>query len=98
MITGSVIRIHQCQLYQGKYMITGSVIRLHQCQRYHYFVTCPCVSQGYNNEARAYIATQGPMEHTINDFWRMVWNEKVPIIIMITKLKEKNKVSRKKYL
>lgn len=40
----------------------------------------------------AYIATQGPMPHTVNDFWLMVWKEKSPIIVMITKLKEKMKV------
>ncbi|RWS11882.1 receptor-type tyrosine-protein phosphatase kappa-like isoform X1 [Dinothrombium tinctorium] len=34
----------------------------------------------------AYIASQGPMEDTINDFWRMVWKEKSYIIIMLTKV------------
>lgn len=48
--------------------------------------------QGYEGEEKAYIATQGPMSHTIVDFWRMVWIEKSPIIVMITKLKEKAKV------
>ena len=48
--------------------------------------------QGYEGEHNAYIATQGPMSHTIVDFWRLVWYEKTPIIVMITKLKEKNKV------
>lgn len=41
----------------------------------------------------AYIATQGPMPHTVNDFWLMVWKERSSIIVMITKLKEKMKVS-----
>lgn len=40
----------------------------------------------------AYIATQGPMPHTVNDFWLMVWKERSSIIVMITKLKEKMKV------
>lgn len=40
----------------------------------------------------AYIATQGPLPHTVNDFWLMVWKEKSSIIVMITKLKEKMKV------
>ncbi|GAB1607980.1 receptortyrosineR-likeproteintype phosphatase non-receptor type 5-like [Argonauta hians] len=46
--------------------------------------------RGYEVEAMAYIATQGPMAHTILDFWRMIWHEKAPIIVMITKLKEMN--------
>jgi protein tyrosine phosphatase len=36
---------------------------------------------------------QGPMSNTVLDFWRMVWQEKAPIVVMITKLKEKNRVS-----
>lgn len=48
--------------------------------------------QGYQKEPCAYIATQGPMSHTVADFWSIVWHEKVPIIVMITKLKEQNKV------
>ena len=33
------------------------------------------------------------MAHTVMDFWRMIWLEKCPIIVMITKLSEKTKVS-----
>ncbi|XP_043565686.1 receptor-type tyrosine-protein phosphatase R-like isoform X4 [Chiloscyllium plagiosum] len=46
--------------------------------------------RGYGGQQRAYIATQGPMINTVNDFWRMVWQEDCPVIVMITKLKEKN--------
>lgn len=54
--------------------------------------------RGYEGEEKAYIATQGPMSHTIVDFWRMVWIEKSPIIVMITKLKEKAKTKCENYL
>ncbi|XP_062587740.1 receptor-type tyrosine-protein phosphatase epsilon-like isoform X2 [Saccostrea cucullata] len=37
---------------------------------------------------RAYIATQGPKPKTIADFWRMVWQENVSIIVCLTNLKE----------
>ena len=38
------------------------------------------------------------MEHTISDFWRMIWKERSPIIVMITKLKERNKSKCELYL
>ncbi|CAF89511.1 unnamed protein product, partial [Tetraodon nigroviridis] len=49
--------------------------------------------RGYHGDERAFIATQGPMVNTVNDFWQMAWQEESPIIVMITKLKEKNEVS-----
>lgn len=42
---------------------------------------------------KAYIATQGPMLHTVGDFWDMVWQERSSIIVMVTRLKENNEVS-----
>nr|XP_033775172.1 tyrosine-protein phosphatase non-receptor type 7 isoform X2 [Geotrypetes seraphini] len=44
--------------------------------------------RGYAEQERAFIATQGPMLNTVIDFWQMVWQERAPIIVMITKLKE----------
>nr|XP_027213329.1 tyrosine-protein phosphatase Lar-like [Penaeus vannamei] len=34
---------------------------------------------------KAYVATQGPLENTIADFWRMAWQEKTRLIVMLTK-------------
>ena len=35
----------------------------------------------------------GPKKNTIKDFWQMVWQEKVDIIVMVTKLQEDKRVS-----
>ncbi|XP_054637470.1 tyrosine-protein phosphatase non-receptor type 7-like isoform X2 [Dunckerocampus dactyliophorus] len=46
--------------------------------------------RGYRGAPRAYIATQGPMVHTVGDFWDMVWQERSCVIVMVTRLKEAN--------
>ncbi|XP_060034522.1 tyrosine-protein phosphatase non-receptor type 7 isoform X2 [Erinaceus europaeus] len=44
--------------------------------------------RGYNGQEKVYIATQGPMPNTVSDFWEMVWQEEVPLIVMLTQLRE----------
>uniref|UniRef100_A0A5F9C197 protein-tyrosine-phosphatase n=1 Tax=Oryctolagus cuniculus TaxID=9986 RepID=A0A5F9C197_RABIT len=46
--------------------------------------------RGYGGEEKVYIATQGPIVSTVADFWRMVWQEHAPIIVMITNIEEMN--------
>uniref|UniRef100_A0A1I7WV75 protein-tyrosine-phosphatase n=1 Tax=Heterorhabditis bacteriophora TaxID=37862 RepID=A0A1I7WV75_HETBA len=38
-----------------------------------------------SGERGAYLATQGPTEQTLADFWRMVWEHECAIIVMLTK-------------
>nr|XP_022308874.1 receptor-type tyrosine-protein phosphatase T-like [Crassostrea virginica] len=49
------------------------------------------------NRQREYIATQGPKPNTIVDFWRMVWQQNVFVIVMLTNLKEGNKLKCSQY-
>ena len=51
-----------------------------------------CVAmQGYRKRG-AYISTQGPMEETVSDFWRMVWEYQSKCIVMLCKLEENGEV------
>ncbi|XP_049981187.1 receptor-type tyrosine-protein phosphatase S isoform X10 [Alexandromys fortis] len=42
---------------------------------------------GYRQQ-KAYIATQGPLAETTEDFWRALWENNSTIVVMLTKLRE----------
>lgn len=46
-----------------------------------------------NNFRREYIATQGPLPGTKDEFWKMAWEQNVHNIVMVTQCVEKGRVS-----
>ncbi|KAK4808826.1 hypothetical protein QYF61_001334 [Mycteria americana] len=52
--------------------------------------------EGYHR-SNHFIATQGPKQEMVYDFWRMVWQEHCSSIVMITKLVEVGRVKCSKY-
>ncbi|XP_061470383.1 tyrosine-protein phosphatase non-receptor type 18 isoform X2 [Rhineura floridana] len=52
--------------------------------------------QGVDNK-QCYIATQGPLAHTVLDFWRMVWQYKVKVIVMACREVEMGKKKCERY-
>jgi protein tyrosine phosphatase len=51
---------------------------------------------GYDGPNK-YIATQGPMSNTVNDFWKMVWETNCLSIVMLANVLEKGKKKCEKY-
>ncbi|KAG1460466.1 hypothetical protein G6F56_005942 [Rhizopus delemar] len=49
------------------------------------------------DKTRRYIATQGPLPSTFNDFWKMIWNENSHVITMLTNEEELDKIKCHRY-
>ncbi|XP_038677443.1 receptor-type tyrosine-protein phosphatase epsilon isoform X2 [Scyliorhinus canicula] len=44
-----------------------------------------------------FVSTQGPLPHTVEDFWRMVWDCKSHTIVMLTELREREQEKCSQY-
>ena len=54
------------------------------------------------NHSHVYLALHlcifpGPIPKTVVDFWRLIWQEHPPIIVMVTNVKEGNRIKCQQY-
>jgi tyrosine-protein phosphatase 2/3 len=59
------------------------------------YVNANHVKAAWSN--KRYIATQGPIPSTFNDFWNMVWQQDVRVVVMLTAEKEGGQIKAHNY-
>ena len=59
---------------------------------YDSYINANYINSSTLRNDQLFIATQGPLESTVENFWRMVDQEKVSLIVMLTHTKEHTKV------
>eukprot|EP00013_Stygamoeba_regulata_P020243 CAMPEP_0177653084 /NCGR_PEP_ID=MMETSP0447-20121125/13520_1 /TAXON_ID=0 /ORGANISM="Stygamoeba regulata, Strain BSH-02190019" /LENGTH=366 /DNA_ID=CAMNT_0019156463 /DNA_START=330 /DNA_END=1426 /DNA_ORIENTATION=- len=61
------------------------------------YINANYIHAGVPSLDRYYIATQGPLEETSSDFWRMVFEQKSKVIVMLTRLVENERTKCHRY-
>ncbi|XP_076346483.1 tyrosine-protein phosphatase 69D-like isoform X2 [Tachypleus tridentatus] len=52
--------------------------------------------EGYKNR-KIFICAQGPLDRTVTDFWKMIWEHKVTVVVMLTGVEEHGKIKCAQY-
>ncbi|XP_027022514.1 receptor-type tyrosine-protein phosphatase beta-like [Tachysurus fulvidraco] len=70
-------------------------LTLLESQPHSDYINANYVPGGYTEHD--FICTQAPLQSTMADFWRMVWEQNVQVIVMVTALNERGKVLCNQY-
>ncbi len=57
------------------------------------YINANYISGEVPGSEKCYIATQGCLPGTVNDFWKMIWQEESRVIVMTTNEVERGRVS-----
>uniref|UniRef100_A0A3B4V9B2 protein-tyrosine-phosphatase n=1 Tax=Seriola dumerili TaxID=41447 RepID=A0A3B4V9B2_SERDU len=63
---------------------------------YDDYINANYMPQGYNSR-KEFIAAQGPLPTTVNEFWRMIWEKNVQTLVMLTRCNEQGRVKCEQY-
>lgn len=58
------------------------------------YINANFIDGAIENSKKRFIATQGPLTNSIEDFWHMIWDEDVKVIVMLVNLKDSNGTER----
>lgn len=61
------------------------------------FINANYINGLIEGSEKAYIATQGPLQTTFVDFWRMIWELQVTVVVMLTKEVENDRIKCDRY-
>ena len=64
---------------------------------YDSYINANYINSSTSRNDQLFIATQGPLESTVENFWRMVDQERISLIVMLTHTKEHTKVKCHQY-
>ncbi|KAK0044239.1 tyrosine-protein phosphatase non-receptor type 13 [Biomphalaria pfeifferi] len=87
-------------LHQMKDAGTYEVAKLEENRiknRYRNVLPCNHISMEVGDSTLRYIVSQGPVPASVSDFWRMLWQEKINVVVMLTQLVENGKVKCHSY-
>ena len=61
------------------------------------YINASYITSPFDNKSKLFIATQTPLDNTISSFWKMIYNHKIKLIIMLSNLEEEKQEKYKIY-